>query len=774
MGAPNSEPPREPLADRMRPRTLDEFVGQEHIIGAGRLLRRAIQADMLSSLILCGPPGCGKTTLARIIANTTRKQFCSLNAVLGGVAEVRRVIAEAKERYQRSGQRTILFVDEVHRWNKSQQDALLPWVENGTVVFIGATTHNPFFEVNHALVSRSRVFKFNTLTAHDLRAIIQRVLHDRELGYGRYRVELADEAERHLLQVCEGDARSLMNAIQLAVESSVERFPPPEGCSVAIDLTTAEESIQRKAVLYDKDGDYHFDTISAFIKSLRGSDPDASLYWMARMVAAGEDPRYIFRRMMILASEDIGLADPQALVVAEAAAAAFERVGLPEGQFFLSQAALYLCNAPKSNSTLGYFDALKAVEGEKNQEPPVALRDSSRDARGFGHGKGYLYPHAYTDHWVAQRYLPAGLRGRIFYQPGEQGYEGHRIAEITRRREIQLAAAELGEHEEQQSWSPPNRAREHWLRRASAHYGAMLTDIRSRLYTPQRGEIARSSRLLLCGAGLSFLVWEALRRAPEGQVTVLFWQHREYQSMAPQVEQLPPLERPVVGYSEQYADTNAAIAGVGVESAPEYDLIVLHNALTRATSGAHLKDNATTAHQERTHAARTADAELEMCGALLSATSRRAHPRGTLLMAEQLPRYRAPLSEVAAEHGVAPALVATLRAAEAHMSKTVPWLQVSKERVEELVRAAGVRVATSEIHNYHVQRTIAERRVAHWVGLDSSSPQSAYAEALRQHCSASELKELMAALQKALVGKEVTWKVGVLFIEALSEDQKNR
>ena len=318
-----------PLAARMRPRTLEEFIGQEAIVGPGRLLRRAIQADQLSSLIFYGPPGTGKTTLAQVIANTTAAHFSALNAVLAGVKDIRATVAEAQERWALHDQGTILFVDEVHRFNKAQQDALLPWVENGTVTFIGATTENPYFEVNKALVSRSRIFQLKTLTEDHLRQIMQAAIRTPQRGYGDLRIEIEDEATDHLASIANGDARALLNALELAVETTAA---DPSGV-VRITLAIAEESIQRRAVLYDKEGDYHFDTISAFIKSLRGSDPDAALYWLAKMIYAGEEPRYIFRRMLILASEDVGMADPFAIQVVNACAAAFDRVGLPEGNF---------------------------------------------------------------------------------------------------------------------------------------------------------------------------------------------------------------------------------------------------------------------------------------------------------------------------------------------------------------------------------------------------------------------------------------------------------
>ncbi len=435
-----------PLAARMRPRNLDEYIGQDHIVGKGRLLRRAIAADQLTSVIFYGPPGTGKTTLARVIANSTKSNFITLNAVLTGVQNIRDAITRAEDYRKLYGRKTILFVDEVHRWNKSQQDALLPWVENGTFILVGATTENPFFEVNKALVSRSRVFQLKPLTADDLKKAALNALNDKERGYGRWKVVFEEGALEHLIETANGDARSLLNALELAVETTPEKWEPeatpcfpPEGSQIYISKETAEESIQKKVVLYDRDGDYHYDIISAFIKSLRGRDPDAAMYWMARMIAAGEDPHFIFRRMLISACEDTGLADPYAIAVVTACADAFDRVGLPEGRYHLAHAALYLATAPKSNSSMAFFDALSSVEKE-DAEVPNHLRDSSRDAEGFGHGAGYMYPHAYRDHWVAQQYLPDGLAGRVFYTPTDQGYEKSIKADVLSRREMQIAA----------------------------------------------------------------------------------------------------------------------------------------------------------------------------------------------------------------------------------------------------------------------------------------------------------------------------------------------
>ena len=429
-----------PLAARMRPRNLDEYVGQEEIAGPGRLLRRAIEADRLfSSIILWGPPGTGKTTLAQIIANTTKSYFASLSAVLSGVADLRKVIAEAKERRKLHNQRTVLFVDEVHRWNKAQQDALLPHVEDGTFVLIGATTENPFFEVIGALVSRSRIFQLKPLDDEAVRRLLLRAIGDPERGYGKLDVELDDDALAHLINVANGDARNALNALELAVETT----PPDEQGVIRVTLAVAQESIQRRAVLYDKDGDAHYDTISAFIKSVRGSDPDAALYWLAKMLYAGESPRFILRRLIILAGEDIGLGDPMGLVVANAAAQAFEYIGLPEGIYPIVEATLYLATAPKSNSAGAYFKAVTKVEEEGKIAVPQHLQDGNRDARGLGHGKGYVYPHERPGHHAGQQYLPTALLGTYFYNPSEEGYEAQVKDRLARWRAAQEQALGL-------------------------------------------------------------------------------------------------------------------------------------------------------------------------------------------------------------------------------------------------------------------------------------------------------------------------------------------
>jgi putative ATPase len=426
-----------PLAARMRPRTLGEFVGQHEIVGEGRLLRRAIEADRLfSSIIFWGPPGCGKTTLAMIIANTTQSDFITISAVMVGKPELRKVIAGAKERRKLYQKRTILFVDEVHRWNKAQQDALLPHVETGTITLIGATTENPYFEVIGALVSRSRVFQLRPLRNEDVRKLVLMALKDPERGFGKRDVKLSEDALDHLVHVAGGDARNALNALELAVEST----PLDDLDQIHINLEVAQESIQRRAVLYDKDGDAHYDTISAFIKSIRGSDPDAALYWLAKMLYAGESPRFILRRLLILASEDVGLADPMALVVAASAMQSFEFIGLPEGIYPISEATLYLATAPKSNSTGAYFKAYKLIEEEGILEVPQHLKDSNRDAEALGHGEGYIYPHEHPAHHIGQQYLPRDLLGTYFYRPSDQGYEAQVEDRLQRWREAQRKA----------------------------------------------------------------------------------------------------------------------------------------------------------------------------------------------------------------------------------------------------------------------------------------------------------------------------------------------
>jgi len=530
-----------PLADRLRPRSLDDFVGQAAILGPGRLLRRAIAADRVGNLILHGPPGTGKTTLARIIAGSTRAHFSSLNAVLAGVKDLRAEVDAARQRLEHHGLRTILFIDEVHRFNSAQQDALLPWVENGTVTLIGATTENPYFEVNKALVSRSRLFRLQPLEPEDLRLLLDRALADPEHGYGERRVELSAEAAAHLLDVAGGDARSLLNALELAVETTEAEA---DGV-VRIDLAIAEESIQQRAVLYDKQGDAHFDTISAFIKSIRGSDPDAALFWLARMVEAGENPRFILRRLLISAGEDIGLADPQAMVVVEACAAAFDRVGLPEGLYPLAHATLYLAGTEKSNSSLGFFDAVKAVREARRQQVPAHLRDANRDGQAFGDGVGYRYPHAYADHWVAQQYLPQSLQGEVFWQPGALGWEGGLRKRLQQRRAAQLAAAAetaADDRGDLLSSSPDDPLLNRWLQRQAGAEGERLDRLRRRFW--EEAAIGRLDRVLVLEAHSLLWALDPLEATSEGEVVLATPSAAVLDRLQAQLQLLDQLRRP--------------------------------------------------------------------------------------------------------------------------------------------------------------------------------------------------------------------------------------
>lgn len=402
-----------PLAQRMRPQNLDEILGQDHIIGPGKLLRRAIETDKLSSLIFYGSPGCGKTTIATVIANVTDKFYASLNAVTDGVAELRKITSKAEENLSMYGKQTILFIDEIHRFNKGQQDALLPWVEKGLIVLIGATTQNPYFSLNPALLSRSMIFELKPLSKADIAVLIDRSCKDLKRGFGAYKLDVTAEAIAHLCNCSQGDARVALNGLELAVLSS----KPNENGVRVIDLSVVEESIQRPRVVYDNTGDEHYDIVSAFIKSMRGSDPDAAIYYLARMLDAGEDPLFIARRIIVHAAEDVGLADPQALQVAQSAAAALQFIGMPEGRIVLAEAALYVAKAPKSNSVITAIDnALVAVQSGKIGAVPNHLKDAHyAGAQKLGHGIGYQYPHDYPSGWVAQQYLPDNLAGEKFY-----------------------------------------------------------------------------------------------------------------------------------------------------------------------------------------------------------------------------------------------------------------------------------------------------------------------------------------------------------------------
>jgi putative ATPase len=728
-----------PLAARMRPRTMDEFVGQDHIVGPGRLLRRAIQADQLSSLIFYGPPGTGKTTLAMVIANTTRSHFITINAVLAGVKQIREAIEVARDRHGMYGQRTILFVDEVHRWNKAQQDALLPWVENGTVILIGATTENPYFSVNRPLVSRSRIFQLKPLTEDDLRAIAFQALNDPERGYGALKVELHPEALEHLVDVANGDARGVLNALELAVETTL----PGEEGKIVVDVFVAEESIQRRAVLYDRDGDVHYDTISAFIKSLRGSDPDAALYWLAKMIYAGEDPRFIFRRMLIFAGEDVGLADPNAIRVVTACAQAFDRVGLPEGRFHLAEATLYLATAPKSNSALAFFDALRVVEEEREPEVPTHLKDDSRDKEGFGHGEGYLYPHAYRDHWVAQQYLPDALQGQVFFRPSDQGYEKEIRDQVTRRREAQLAAMVEGEGvtpSEILTFSPLDRARDRWLQRAVSNTGRGLGQTRDRVLGA--AGIQRHHAVLDLNPGTGLLTWEALRRAPEGSVWALTADPQVAEALRQQAAQLPELDRPFV-LEGLLGDLPALVAAQG-EGDLCFDVVVGRNALTRCADKM---------------------VAVEQVAAVL-------RPGGVVSLAEAIPRHTQRLYDLVdytlLDGDLAQRWIAAEEAIYADPDDPVVNWDAND------LKAAFEGVGFGSLH-LDVERRTTETRItpallARWFPIphDASAggQRPSYAQRLLDCLTQEEVGQVQGLLERSLGGQIVAWSASVAYLLA--------
>ncbi|MBE9060914.1 AAA family ATPase [cf. Phormidesmis sp. LEGE 11477] len=720
-----------PLAARMRPRSLDEFVGQDAIIGPGRLLRRAIQADQLSSLIFYGPPGTGKTTLARVIANTTMAQFVAINAVLGGVKDIRAAIEQAQTHRGQFGRRTILFVDEVHRFNKAQQDALLPWVENGTVILIGATTENPFFEVNKALVSRSRVFQLKPLNADDLRAIVQQALNAPKRGYGEQNIQIDTDALEHLVNVANGDARTVLNALELAVETT----SADSDKAIRITLPVAEDSIQQRAVLYDKEGDAHFDIISAFIKSVRGSDPDAALYWLARMVYAGEDPRYIFRRLVILAGEDVGMADPNAVVVVTGCAAAFDRVGMPEGRYPLAQATLYLATAPKSNSAMAFFDALAAVEAEREGDVPNAMRDATRDKKGFGHGAGYLYPHAYRDHWVAQQYLPGSLQGQVFYQPSDQGYEAQIQTQVARRREAQLAALVEQNNErsmpEALTYGPLDQQQDRWLQRATGVLGEQLGEVRDRIFTrlnPQRHHV-----LLDLNASTGLLTWEAVRQVPEGGVYSCVHTAKAYSALTEQSEMLGELSRPRVIQLQNFDWLEA----IKKEQSAEiiFDGIVGRNALI-AIGDKH--------------------AAIKQFSQLLC-------PNGIIVLVESIPSRAQRLSDLLIKSELEPALYAQLLSAESYLFNNPddPMVNWNVTDLQCYFEQSNFNCEI-EVSNFKTEVLITSALLKRWLGEGGK-----YCNRLTaQGVSSSDLVHLRNYFSSHFDNKNVSWARDIAFIEA--------
>jgi putative ATPase len=722
-----------PLADRMRPRTLEEFVGQDHIIGEGRLLRRAIQIDQLSSVIFYGPPGTGKTTLARIIANTTKARFLSINAVLAGVKEIREAIDSAQKTLSLYGRRTILFIDEVHRFNKAQQDALLPHVENGVVILIGATTENPYFEVNKALVSRSRIFQLKQLTGEDLKNVARQALADEERGYGKKRVCVDGDALDHLVKVANGDARGVLNALELAIETT----RPGEGGIVHIGRTTAEESIQQRAVLYDRDGDAHYDTISAFIKSVRGSDPDAALYWMAKMLYAGEDPRFIFRRLLILACEDIGLADPAALGVVVSASQAFDCVGLPEGRYHLAHACLYLATAPKSNSSMAFFDAIRIVSEEAADGVPDHLRDASRDGDGFGHGQGYLYPHAYRDHWVAQQYLPQGLQGKLFYQPSDQGYEKSILERVNRQREAQIEAMVEDDISSPLSIAPggiPAKGGGQWLERTLSRRGEQLGRVRERLL--DLAGIKRSSLILDCYGRTGLLTFEALRRAPEGGVWTLAHDDRAQATLQAAAKGMDTLRQPQIVRTdfEDFDRDLKSAAGKKVR----FDIVIGRNILTREKDKAGL---------------------VKRLLAFLA-------PGGALALAETVPSEGQRLSPLASPWKADAEVLRPLAGAEEQLfndaeNPMVNWTSASLE--QELGKLPGVTVTIARQEDA-ILRRVSAADIDFWLRTTDGKGRLSLGDRIARTGGGEKLLELRILMHRKLDFQEVQWRTVTVMI----------
>ncbi len=727
-----------PLAARMRPRTLDELAGQEEIVGPGRLLRRAIESDRLfSSIILWGPPGAGKTSLAMVIAQRTQAHFAALSAVLSGVADLRRVIAEAQERRAMHGQRTILLVDEIHRFNKAQQDALLPHVENGTVTLIGATTENPYFEVNSALLSRSRIFQVRPLGEPALRLLLQRALADPERGYGGRKIEVAAEALDHLAGVAGGDARVAYNALELAVEST----PPDAEGVIRIDLAVAQDSIQRRAILYDRDGDAHYDTISAFIKSVRGSDPDAALYWLAKMIYAGEDPKFIMRRLLILAAEDIGLADPQGVVVAASCARALEWVGLPEAQYHLAEATLYLATAPKSNSCAAYWQALAEVEAEGKVAVPRHLQDANRDAEGLGHGDGYRYPHAYPGHWTAQQYLPDALQGKVFYQPGDQGYEARIGQEVARRREAALAAlAEAADEGPAALASPGPPAGNRWLERTLSNVGEQLAQVRDHVMA--LAALERHELVLDLNAGTGLLTWEAVRRAPVGGVWALAADAPTATALGQQAAHLDSLGRPVILQGELEA-LPALVAAQG-QGEVRFDVAVGRNALARRADWA--------------VAARAVAALLR--------------PGGRLVLAEAVPRHGQRLYRLVDLAGLDPDLAARLAAAEEaiYADPSDPLVRWDAADLAGALEAAGWRSVRADLSRHTSAQRIGGEMLARWFDPARAGARPGYAARLGEHLTTAEVAAVRRLFEAQLRDATVSWASTIAYVTATWPD----
>ena len=810
---------KEPLAARMRPQTLDEYIGQDHIVGRGRLLRRAIAADQLTSVIFYGPPGSGKTTLARVIANHTKSNFITLNAVLTGVADIRNSIKQAEDYYNLYSRRTILFVDEVHRWNKAQQDALLPWVENGTIILIGATTENPFFEVNKALVSRSRVFQLKPLTKDDLKKAADQALKNNDRGYGHWNVEFEEGALEHLIDTANGDARSLLNALELAVETTPEKWNPhgnpPEpayGSTIFISKEAAEESIQKKVVLYDRDGDYHYDIISAFIKSLRGRDPDGAMYWLARMVRAGEDPHFIFRRMLISACEDTGLADPMAIAIVTACEEAFDRVGLPEGRYHLAHAALYLATCPKSNSSMAFFDALSSVESE-DAEVPNHLKDSSRDAEGFGHGSGYLYPHAYRDHWVAQQYLPDALMGRVFYTPSTQGYENEIRNDVLSRRELQIAAilekhdflqdseesavtgsknnfekipgkaehsatakscakSEFGENPISQWWinehfksgssknpenltfTPVNKYKETALDKADKSWQARIDSNRAEILLQIRdimtqiAVLSRHDRSLIWNADDGLLLWEIARKTPEGATCGVCRNENGKQILEQYSRTLGNLDKPILEYPKQDESL------VDMLELFAYKGIIFDHVFFR-NPFANLKGIKEFAELLKTAATKPKDI-------------RPLADDFNIVIAQKIPCHGQRISQLIASQVLGNKLfepynsmLSKMEQAEKEFfgDRTNPLFNWDCDTIVQVFKDAGFNVAF-QVETMIEKRRLTKREIANWFNLESS----AYADAIAKAIGDASVAKLSSLLENASETTIFNWETEIAFL----------
>jgi len=716
-----------PLADRMRPKSLDDFVGQEHILAPGRLLRRSIQADQLTSIIFYGPPGTGKTTLARIIANTTQAEFLSINAVLSGISDIRSCIQIAKKIRIEQHKRAVLFIDEVHRFNKAQQDALLPHVEKGTIILIGATTENPFFEVNKSLVSRSRIFQLKSLESDDIEKIINLAIDNKENGFGEKKVLIDSRAREHLANVAAGDARAALNALELAVLSSTSKTDEV----IKITLEIAEESIQQRAILYDKDGDSHFDTISAFIKSMRGSDPDAALFWMAKMIEAGEDPRFIFRRMLIFAGEDIGMADPQALVLVNAASQAFDYVGMPEGRFHLSQACLYLSTAPKSNSTFAFFDAICTVRKGNSNEVPNPLKDPSRDRKGLEHGQGYLYPHAYHNHWVAQQYLPNNLQGKIFYQPTGQGFEASIKETVAQNREAQFAAYFSKNSVEL------FRDYDYWESRTLNSSGELLSELRN--YLTEWSNISNNTLALILNAGDGLILGEFLRRISDETIYAIVESSEEKKILKGFFEKPPSGIIPKIVVSKQKNPESFKIDDLC------FECIVGRNVLTKETQKSKFLDK----------------------------LKKWITKKSFLIFGESVPSLGQRLSDLIPKNLLDSEFRKSLRFAEEEIYNDSKNFKTnwSPSTLKKELFLHDWEIHRWEVKEFTTPTMIRKKQIQDWFSIQNKDSQKNYREELSSYFSNEQLNKLYTIFHDSIGEKVVLWKSASLLMKISRKDK---